>query len=169
MDSKLDELSNSYREMSSINEKQEKRVRHLETKLMWIVTSYIVSQGIVFLSISRPSSISCNNWWYPFCLAFSVGSIFGMTFTSSISKWARTQYQYELNLLDLEMINYEMYLLKHGQPKVNALSNLEQQQRVLTPDKVKVYQRYAFMYLTTFSLIVFTFVILRSSSTLPCN
>ncbi|KAJ9167787.1 hypothetical protein P3X46_019382 [Hevea brasiliensis] len=99
MDSKLDELSNSYREMSSINEKQEKRVRQRETKLIWLVTSYVVSQGIVFLSISRPSNISCNKWWYPFCLALSVAAIFVLTFTSTISKWARTQYQCELNLL----------------------------------------------------------------------
>ncbi|EEF48292.1 conserved hypothetical protein [Ricinus communis] len=169
MDPKLEELSHSYKELTSINEKQEKRVRHLETKLMWSVSSYVVAQGIVFLSISRPSNISCNKWWYPFFLALSVAIVFGLTFTTTISKWAKTQYQYELNLLDLEIIHYDLYLLKHGQTKIDALSNLQPDQSVLRPDMVRVYQRYAYIYVTAFALLGFSAVVLRACFTLVCN
>ena len=166
---KLEELSNNYKEMTYINEKQEKRLRHLETKLIWLVTSYVVSQGIIFLSISGPSNISCNKWWYPFSLALSVAIMFGLTFTSAIDKWARTQYQHELNLLDLEMIHYEMFLLKRGQTKIDVSSNLQEQQRVLRPDMIRVYQRYAYIFVTVFALIGFSAVILCACFTVLCN
>ncbi|KAK3212637.1 hypothetical protein Dsin_017343 [Dipteronia sinensis] len=67
--SKLDELSKSYKGLSSINGEVEKRVKYLETRAINLVTSYLFLQILIFFCISSSSSSStillCKNWWTP--------------------------------------------------------------------------------------------------------
>ncbi|XP_031274678.1 uncharacterized protein LOC116133136 [Pistacia vera] len=122
--SELDELSNSYNELNSIKEKQEKRVRYLETRAINLVTSYCFYQG--------------------------------------------TQYHYESNLIELEILHYQMVIVQNNHTQIRDRYQQQQQQQELKPDMFKVYQRYAYLFAISFALVAFTVVILHANWTIPC-
>ncbi|KAJ0029992.1 hypothetical protein Pint_12725 [Pistacia integerrima] len=166
--SKLEELSNSYNELNSIIEKQEKRVRYLETRAISLVTSYCFYQAIIFFSISHSSNVLCNKRWIPFFLSLMIAIIAGPTFISTLINWAGTQYHYESNLIELEILHYQMVIVQNNHTQIRDRYQQQQQQQELKPDMFKVYQRYAYLFAISFALVAFTVVILHANWTIPC-
>ncbi|EEF48294.1 conserved hypothetical protein [Ricinus communis] len=176
MDSTVAELKDSVKAMRSINEKQEKRVRYLETRSTQLAIFYILFQVAILLSISKPSSISCNIRWIPFSLSLLVAVIFCLTFSSTVTKWAGTKFAYEQNLVEESFLFYKITLAQHNQLKPEGSSDQqnsnilqEQEQQLLKPDMLKVYMRRAYIYVTAFVLIAYTGVILQACRSIPCD
>ncbi|KAK1549426.1 hypothetical protein Q3G72_001947 [Acer saccharum] len=139
--SKLDELSKSYNGLSSINGEVEKKVRYLETRAINLVITYLFLQILILFCISSRSSsnIICNNSWTPFFLSLCVAIIVGLTLTITITEWAGTQYHYDLNSVELEMIHYHMYLVENNQMKM--YESRRNKRKLLKPDIIQVYKR----------------------------
>ena len=116
---KWQKLRNNFKELTVINDKQEKRVQYLETTAMHLVMFYIAFQSVIFLSISKPSAIQCSSWWKLFSLSLLIAFIFAINFTITIIKYFRTQYQYEMNLIDKQENFEEMDLLESQQIDIN--------------------------------------------------
>lgn len=158
------ELKTNFKELGSINEKQEKRVRHLETTTIILVVAYIFFQAIIFFSVSQRPTISCQHWWIPFCLSFLIAFIFAITFQRFVTKWERTQYHYDMNFMERELIHHRIVSLQRSNG-----SSSDQQPTILKCDKVKVYQRYAFIYLVSIALIAYTILILKACRSNLCR
>lgn len=162
-----EELESNFMKLGSINEKQEKTIRYLESITVKVVIAYIFIQVLIFMSISQKhpaNNISCKDWWIPSCLSSLVALVFAITFKTFITKWERTQYYYDMNFMEREMIHQKM--------QVMLLHNTQQQQqesKVLKCDMVKVYQRYAFIYLVSLALLAYTILILKACRSILCH
>ncbi|KAK9921556.1 hypothetical protein M0R45_030061 [Rubus argutus] len=163
----IEELKGNYVKLGSINEKQEKTVRYLESMTIKLVIAYIFFQVLIFMSISQQhpaKNFSCKNWWIPSCLSSLVALVFAITFKTFVTKWERTQYYYDMNFMERDMIHQKM--------QVMLMHNNQQQQqesKVLKCDMVKVYQRYAFIYLVSIALLAYTILILKACRSILCH
>ncbi|PQQ02552.1 hypothetical protein Pyn_24723 [Prunus yedoensis var. nudiflora] len=169
----LEKLNKSFTELGSINEKQEARVRYFEATTIKLVIAYIFFQALIFLSISQNPNISCQHWWIPFCLCSLIALIFSMTFRIFVGKWERAQYHYDMNFVERELIHYKIQKTIHDQEAqvcCSEQSNMhDQEQHKLQCDMVKVYQRYAFIYLVFFALLAYTILILMACRSILCH
>ena len=65
----LEDLTRIFKELGLIAEKQEKRIQLHEKKAQHLTITYLIFQGMVFMSITiQVSSSQCQNWWVPFTL-----------------------------------------------------------------------------------------------------
>ncbi|KAM1018324.1 hypothetical protein FF1_039809 [Malus domestica] len=169
-----EDLNKSFVELGSINQKQGKTVRYFESTTIALVIAYILTQTLLFLSISLhnpASSISCKNWWTPFCLSSLIAVIFAITFTRFVTKWERTQYHYDVNFLERELIYHRIVLLQDSQSCSAEQSSMYEREhpKVIQCDMVKVYQRKACIYLVSLALVAFTVLILKACRSIRCH
>lgn len=162
----VQELKDNLLELGSINDKQEKRVRYYETTTIQLVVAYIFFQSISFFSVSRNPTISCQQWWIPFCLSSLVAAIFAMTFQRFVSRWERTQYHYDMNFMEREWTHHRIVVLQESQ---GCSSDQKQTKMLWKGDIVKVYQRYAFIYMVSLALLAYTVLILKACRSVLCH
>ncbi|KAF5951148.1 hypothetical protein HYC85_009092 [Camellia sinensis] len=186
MDAKWRKVSNNYKELTFINGKQEKRVQYLETRAMHLAMFYIAFQSIIFLSISKPSALKCSSWWKPFSLSVLTAFVFALNFATTIIKYIRTQYQYDLNLMDQQDNYEEMVLLESQQIDIGMddtdgldrpgymafdlpRSSSRRKEKQQKPDMFVVYQRYTYIWMTVSAMLAFTALVLHACRSSVCG
>lgn len=169
-----DELKENYKELGVINEKQEKRVLALESKATQLVISYVFYQGLIFICISQSSTLRCHNWWLPFSLSLFPAIIFFITFVPTVTKYLRTRYQHDLNLLEKEVLHRQICIARSHAVDIEGTDKKKVDQsgstlQLLKPDAVKLFRRKAYVHLVFVALLAFTGVILAASRNFLCD
>ena len=95
------------------------RVQYLETKAMHLCMFYIAFQSVLFLSVSKPSAIQCSSWWKPFSLSLLMAIVLALNFTTTTINYVRTQFYYDLNLID-QQENYDQMVMLENQTHRDA-------------------------------------------------
>lgn len=171
----LEDLETKQKKLDSIGERQEKRVRYFESTTLRLVGNYIIFQAIIFLSVSNHANLSCKYWWVPFGLSFLVAVVFAITFKRFVSNWERTQFYYDKNFLERDLIHHQIVLFPIRASKgcssdqLNPYDHQQKQPQILECDKVKLYQRYAFISLVSVSLLAYTIIVLFACRSILCN
>lgn len=145
----------------------------LESKAIQLVISYIFYQGIIFICISQ-SSLRCDNWWLPFSLSLFPAIIFFIIFQSTIRKYLRTRYNYDMNLLDREVLHsrickrqsHAVDIECSDQEKVHPFGSTQQ---LLKLDSDVLFWRKACVHLVFVALLAFTTVILATCRNILCD
>lgn len=165
----LERVKIFYKEMSGVNEKQEKKLQHLETKALHLAIFYVLFQAVILHSISPPPAILHQNWWIPFSISLLIAILFGLTFVSTVIEWARTQYEHDANLMECEDIYLEMATLQTrtlvSNNSANGLTS-EHRQQLFEPDRVQLCQRYAYICIMLFALLAYTIIVLYACKSL---
>lgn len=170
----IDKLKENYENLGVNNEKQEKRVVALESKVTQLVITYVFYQGIIFICISQSSNLRCDNWWLPFSLSLFPAVIFFVSFLSSITRYLRTRYYHDFNLLETEVLHYQIFSARShavdiecaDKEKVHPSGSTRQ---LLKLDSVKLFRRKACVHLVFVALLSFTAVILAACRNIPCQ
>lgn len=156
--SALEDLETKQKNLDSIGEKQEKRVRYFESTTHRLVGNYIIFQAIIFLSVSNHANLPCKYWWVPFCLSFLVAVVFAITFKRLVSNWEQTQFHYDKNFLERDSIHHQIVLFP-----------IRASEGILECDKVKLYQRSAFISLVSVALLGYTIIVLSACRSILCD
>ncbi|KAK9928794.1 hypothetical protein M0R45_025914 [Rubus argutus] len=174
--SALEDLQTKQKKLDCIGEQQEKRVRYFESTTLLLVGNYIIFQAIIFLSVSNHAKLSCKYWWIPFCLSFLVALVFAITFRRFVSNWERTQFFYDKNFLKRDLIHHQIVVFTIRASKGCSFDQVppydhqqRQQPQILECDKVKLYQRYAFISLVSVALLAYTIIVLGACRSILCN
>lgn len=100
--------------------------------------------------------------------------IFFVSFRSSITRYLRTRYHHDFNLLETEVLHYQIFSARShavdiefaDKEKVHPSSSTRQ---LLKPDSVKLVRRKAYVHLVFVALLAFTAVILAARRNIPCQ
>lgn len=167
-----DELKKNYEELGLINERQEMRVRHVETETTKIVISYTFLQATICLTsnililISSldhiPASDCKSNWWVPLSLSLLIAVLFWIPFAAKIHEWKRASEEFDWNLAARELMYYRIMSSSRRKRdgQMNVVDGLDSEELVCKPDEVKLYKRNAFIYVMTLALLAYTLAIL---------
>lgn len=158
----VEELKEMNKELGEINHRQEKRAEDLETKLLHLITYYLLFQGVVLTAISQASSLRCRNWWIPFVISLVSALISGFAIARTALKYTHTKRQLDINRREQDMLRQQI-----NAP--GAAGVPDGQSRFLKPDPVKWAWQYAYMGVTMLALLVFTVVILLGCHFVLCD
>ena len=100
------------------------RVQYLETKAMHLCMFYIAFHSVLFLSVSKPSAIQCSSWWKSFSLSLLMAIVLALNFTTTTINYVRTQFYYDLNLID-QQENYDQMVMLENQTTHRAAQDVE--------------------------------------------
>ncbi|KAK6925905.1 S-locus glycoprotein domain [Dillenia turbinata] len=141
-------LKSTHKELSIINEKQEKRVRYHETRAYHLTISNLFFQLLILLSITTSSNtnLKCKTWWAPFSLSFLGSAVFIITFTNSLKNYLRTLYALEVNRIDQDRIHLQ--ICSGARP--NSLET-----DPVKPDQLELIKRYVYVSFVYLCLICF--------------
>lgn len=159
------ELSNVYKELSLINEKQEQRVQLHQTESQQITIAYLLFQCIVLISISQSTNQQCKNWWIYFTLCLLCSIIYFLTLSNSITKYYRTRYQLDLNRMEQETIQRRMYEIRSHAIDVNG----KMKEGPSKPDRIMLLRRKAYISIVVLALAGYTVLMLFSCHMFLCH
>lgn len=163
----LEDLETKQKKLDSIGKKQEKTARYFEATTIKLVGNYIIFQAIIFLAVSNHGNLPCKYWWIPFCLSSLVAVVFAITFKTFITNWERTRSHYDKNFLQRDWIHHQIVLFPIRESE--GRSSDHQQQQEIFCDTVKLYQRYAFIFLVSVALLAYTIIILTACRSILCH
>jgi uncharacterized membrane protein (UPF0127 family) len=170
----LEELEKSFKELRIINEKQEKRVWHHETRAQNLTIAYVLLQGLCFLGIvqvrgsSSPSpqpSTPRSQWWVPFSMILVSSVIFFMAFLDAVTMFYRTQYHLDMNYMEQDLIFKKIHEAKHppaANYRISHSIKMEQkvptEHEIIRPDVFQLFKRKVYIYFTALALLAFTVI-----------
>lgn len=172
-----DQLQDTSEELKSINEKQEQRVHNHRTRAEKLTVAFLVFQALYSIAITVRSSSSTSlirskEWVVHFIAILLSSTIFFIAFLDSVINFYWTQYELDINYLDLEEIQSKIKVAKNKrsspikshsiQIEGSRCSDQDDDQQEPTvfvrssPDPVILFKRKAFIYLTVLALVGFT-------------
>ncbi|KAL6269556.1 hypothetical protein ACE6H2_026467 [Prunus campanulata] len=129
---KKEKVESERNKLYEISQKQENRVRNLETSMMQLVFAYVFFQGVIFVSIFPHPNVSCDYWWIPFSLSCLIFVIFAIPFKCYVRNWELTKYYHEMNFLQQDLLHQTIIILSSLEPN---MSSSEQSQLTEQPDR----------------------------------
>lgn len=160
----LEDNQRSYNDLATINEKQEKLVRHHETRAQNLTIAYLLLHiGVYIITISHRSStslIQCKNWWVPFAFSLSCSIIYFMTFLNTVNKFYWSQYYLDMNYLDQQVLH-----MRIREAKFETKCHTTSEQK---PDPVVLFKRKLYISITVSALVAITVIQLYACRFLLC-
>eukprot|EP00262_Sarcandra_glabra_P001387 TRINITY_DN1148_c0_g3_i1.p1 TRINITY_DN1148_c0_g3~~TRINITY_DN1148_c0_g3_i1.p1 ORF type:complete len:215 (-),score=18.06 TRINITY_DN1148_c0_g3_i1:189-794(-) len=170
-DRDLRELKESDKEFGNINDRQERRVLVLETKLYNLANFYLVFQGVVLTAISQASSLKCDKWWIPFLLSLMTALLNGSAFAYTFIKCVRTKKQLEINQSERRLFQQYIESLENGRSNSVNWEQLNKEYTELkgvTPDHSKWRNIIAIIFIVIF-FAAFTILMLVACRAVLCD
>eukprot|EP00262_Sarcandra_glabra_P001386 TRINITY_DN1148_c0_g2_i2.p1 TRINITY_DN1148_c0_g2~~TRINITY_DN1148_c0_g2_i2.p1 ORF type:complete len:208 (-),score=13.78 TRINITY_DN1148_c0_g2_i2:209-832(-) len=168
-DRDLRKLKESDKEFGIINERQEKRVLALETKLYNVANFYLVFQGVVLTAISQASQLKCHKWWIPFSLSLMTALVNGFAFAYTLIKYVRTKKQLEINLLERRVFQQHIKSLEVGSSNSVYWEQLNKGLEGVTPDHSKWRNHKIAIFFIVIFLVAFTILMLVACRVILCD
>ncbi|PON34742.1 hypothetical protein TorRG33x02_352740 [Trema orientale] len=176
----LEELEDDYTELKSTNEKQEIRVRHHRTKAESFIVAFVLSQSLYSIAISvrssSSSSLKSNEWLLPFATKLLFSLIFFMAFADAVVTFYWTQYELDINYMDLEFLHKKIVEAKYRsatrsttQSHSVEISSDHHEKRRTRPDDVRLFGRKFYIFSMVIMLVAFSAIDLYSCWLLLCR
>ncbi|PON32120.1 hypothetical protein PanWU01x14_364030 [Parasponia andersonii] len=153
-------------ELKLINNKQEQRVRFHRTRAENFTIAFLVLQALQLTVItvrSSSTSLRSKEWLVHFIAILLTSVIFFIAFLDAVISFYWTQYELDINYMDLELKHKKIKEVKYNESAIKYCHAIQIDQgssssddnylHVRSPDPVKLFKRKGFIYVTVSVLI----------------
>ncbi|KAL0330100.1 UNVERIFIED_CONTAM: hypothetical protein Sradi_4996700 [Sesamum radiatum] len=111
----LEELNFNYKELRSLIENLEKKVRDSEARAAQLGAQYVIFQLIMYIQGILPSAALRGNWRIPFGLSASVSTAFWLRLIANVNDFMEFREQQNLACLEQQRTYKKIYAIRNGE------------------------------------------------------